>query len=335
MRKLASIRKVITVEDIKNSDYIELVIVDGWKVVSKKGEFKKGDLAVYFEIDSLLPKREEFSFLGESTLKKDSEGNEGYLLKSKKMRGQVSQGLLLPIDLFEELINTELEEGKDLTEILNVRKYEKPLPKQLMGKALGPIPGYIKKTDEERIQNLSSEYSELRKIEYYITEKLDGSSITIYKRGDRIGVCSRNLELIDSEEDIYWSTVKSLRIIDILSNSSLDNIALQGELIGPGINKNRYKLDNKDIYFFTIYDIKESKKVDKDSLINTLSKLGLKMVPILDQSYSLPETIDELLREADGKSQINPSTNREGLVIRSYDSDTSFKVISNKFLLKE
>lgn len=340
MRKLASFRKVIDIKPIQGADLIELASIDGWNVVVKRGEFKVGDIGVYFEIDSLLPLRPEFEFLNKSSIKESSDSTDskeiykGYLLKTKKLRGQVSQGLLLNPSLFDELKDIKLVEGFDLTDILGIRKYERPLPKEMYTRAKGSIPSYIEKTDEERIQNLYSCYEELKTKSYYLTEKLDGSSITIYKFEGKIGVCSRNIELLENDRDRYWDTVKSLDIISKLKNLPLDNIAIQGELLGEGINKNKYALHSNDIYFFTLFDISTSKKLHKKVLERVIFSMGLNIVPIIEENYKLPDTLEELLLLAEGSSILNPLTNREGLVIRTYDNQTSFKVISNKYLLK-
>ena len=128
-RKLASIRKVREIKPIEGADAIELAIVDGWQCVAKKGEFKVNDLCVYFEIDSFLPIKDEFEFLRKSSYKKMGEA-EGFRLKTIKLRGELSQGLIIPISNFNEDIQ-KMEEGTDLTDILEVQKYEQPIPAQL------------------------------------------------------------------------------------------------------------------------------------------------------------------------------------------------------------
>ena len=138
-RKLASIRKIGSVSPVEGADNIELVHVDGWQCISKKGDFKEGDFCVYFEIDSFLPIRPEFEFLRKSSYRKMG-GKEGFRLKTIRLRGQLSQGLAMPIQLFKELPYEGYElfkeddhgygNGYDVTETLGVTKYEPPIPAQ-------------------------------------------------------------------------------------------------------------------------------------------------------------------------------------------------------------
>ena len=120
-RKLASIQRIWKIEPIEGADRIELAYVLGWQCVVNKGQFKPMDLAVYFEIDSFLPIRPEYEFMRASSYKNTDIMGEGFRLKTQKFRGQVSQGLILPVSQFHE-IPTEIELGADVTEILKVRK---------------------------------------------------------------------------------------------------------------------------------------------------------------------------------------------------------------------
>ena len=213
MRKLASIQQIRDIQPIPNADAIEVVIINGWQVVAKKGEFKIGELCVYFEIDSFLPIKPEFEFLRKSCYKKMADGSKGFRLKTIKLRGQISQGLALPFDLF---INTKaafVEIGQDVTELLQVKKYEMPIPPALQGFAKGNFPSFIRKTDQERVQNIWYKLNEkYNHINFEVTLKLDGTSATYYYRDGEIGVCSRNLNLkIESEEDLVDSGITSSR----------------------------------------------------------------------------------------------------------------------------
>lgn len=147
-RKLASIRKITDIQPIPDADAIEVVVVGGWKVVTKKGEFSVGDLCVYCEIDSFLPILPQYEFLRKSSYKKLSTGEEGFRLRTIKLRGQVSQGLVLPISVLPG--GRELFEGMDVTEVLSITKYEPPIPASLAGKVKGLFPSFLHKTDEER-----------------------------------------------------------------------------------------------------------------------------------------------------------------------------------------
>lgn len=344
MRKLASIKVIDNIEPIEGADMIELATVGGWKVVvAKNVGHKVGDLVVYCEIDSFLPIEQEFEFLRKSSYKKMGD-EEGFRLKTIKLRGQVSQGLIIPVkDAYQiykrKTPNLDMTwfEGLDVTEMLGIVKFEPPIPANLAGKIKGNFPSFIQKTDEERVQNLKKEY-DVWKInsnhQFYIAEKLDGSSATFYLRDGVFGVCSRNLELTESEDNTFWKVARELKIEEKLQALGR-NIAIQGELIGEGIQKNPYKIKGHTVRFFNIFDIDNYKKMGLYDLSNIIENvMGLELVPILENPSILPDTIEELLNKAEGKSVLNNQTEREGFVIRSLDNTISFKAISNKFLLK-
>lgn len=339
-RKLASIKKIDTIEPIKGADKIELATVGGWKVViAKNVGHKEGDKVIYCEIDSFLPIREEFEFLRKSSYKKMSDGTEGFRLKTIRLKGQTSQGLILPIDvlLSSGVSSDDVYEGLDVTGTLNIIKYEPPIPAELSGKVKGNFPSFIKKTDEERVQNLKSEYEEWKNsnTEFYVTEKLDGSSATFYWKDGEFGVCSRNLELKETEGNTFWKVAREMMLEEKLKFYG-KNISLQGELIGEGLQKNPYKIKGHTVRFFNVFGIDNYEKVSFDTFNRIIQDLDLQTVPITAvPGFKLPKTVDELLIKSEGRSIMNDETEREGIVIRSRDNKISFKVISNKFLLKE
>lgn len=331
MRKLARIERVAKVLPIPDADSIEVATVQSWNVVIKKGEFKEGDLCVYCEIDSFLPVREEFEFLRKSSYKK-MEDKEGFRLRTLKLRGQVSQGLLLPLSIIDN--GQQYPVGYEVTDLLGITKYEPPIPAGTEGTIKGGFPSFISKTDEERIQNLADEYSSYKNTEFYATEKLDGTSITCYVYEGNFGVCQRNYEL-EEANNMYWETVARLGIKEKLMQLN-KNIALQGELIGPSIQGNPYQLKERTIKVFSVFDIDNGRYYKFEEFTALTKELSIDTVPLIETSMKLPETIDMLLQFADGKSALNPQTNREGLVLRSLSGVwISFKVISNQFLLSE
>jgi len=377
-RKLASIQKIREILPIEGADAIELAVVNSWKVVTKKGEFKPGDLCVYFEIDSFLPMEKDFEFLRKSSYKKMGD-LEGFRLKTIRLRGQVSQGLCLPLSILEKDDEMKIgiskqpwgdqlqlgpyddaiviEEGTDVTAYMCVLKYEPPIPAELSGKVKGGFPGFIRKTDEERIQNMTGHFERMKSGKYYVTEKLDGSSATYYFRDGVFGVCSRNLELADpgefipgtvlcddgverpKKENTFWKVAKELFIEEKLG--TLDqNYAIQGELIGEGIQGNPYRIKGHTVRIFNVFNIDTQEYLGLEEMREFLDKINvdsnpIEMVPILFEDYTLPETIEEILSQAEGKSVLNSGTEREGIVIRNRDKSISFKAISNNFLLKE
>jgi RNA ligase (TIGR02306 family) len=335
-RKLATVKRITDLRPIENADMIELASIGGWNVVvAKNVGHKVGDLVIYCEIDSFLPVREEFEFLRKSSYKKMGD-QEGFRLKTIRLRGQVSQGLILPMSVFGDFGWTAYE-GLDVTERLGIVKYEPPIPAELAGKVKGGFPSFIPKTDEERVQNLTSEYDGWRfqsKHQFYVTEKLDGSSATFYFKDGVFGVCSRNLELLETEGNTFWKVARQLKLEEWLGTHET-NYSIQGELIGESVQGNPYKIKGQTVRFYNAFNIDTQEYLGFPDFIKLIDSMGLETVPVLDINFMLPDTVEELLKYADAKSALNPNFDREGVVIRSLDRTISFKVISNKFLLNE
>jgi tRNA-binding EMAP/Myf-like protein len=358
-RKLASIRVISDLSPIEGADKIELATIDGWKiVVAKDVGHKVGDKVIYCEIDSFLPIRDEFEFLRKTSYKKMGD-QEGFRLKTIRLRGQVSQGLILPLSVLKstdvvkvKTVSTEwgeqyelfaedgepiVEVGDDVTEVLGIVKYEPPIPAELSGKVKGLFPSFLRKTDEERVQNLAKEYESYKltsEHKFYVTEKLDGSSSTFYLKDGVFGVCSRNLELTESEGNTFWKVARELDLENKMTSLGF-NVCLQGELIGEGIQGNPYKIKGQTVRFFNGYNIDTQENIPFLEFMFITQKLGLQTVPVLDFEFLLPETVNDMLNYAEAKSELNSNFDREGVVVRSYDRRISFKSISNKFLLNE
>jgi RNA ligase (TIGR02306 family) len=334
-RKLATVRIITDIKPIEGADMIELATVGGWNVVvAKNVTHKVGDMVVYCEIDSFLPIREEFEFLRKTSYKKMGD-QEGFRLKTIRLRGQVSQGLILPIHVLPLL--EMVHEGQDVTEMLGIVKYEPPIPAELAGKVKGQFPSFLRKTDEERVQNLVKEYEEYRyqsKHQFYITEKLDGSSATFYLNNGEFGVCSRNLELLETEGNTFWKVARETDLENKLRQYG-KNLSLQGELIGEGIQGNPYKIKGHTVQYFNVFDIDKQQRVTINDFLTIMDELNLDFVPYLEIPAMLPNTVEDMLKYAEGKSRLNSKTEREGVVVRSMDNTISFKAISNNFLLNE
>lgn len=350
MRKLASIRRVAEIKPIDGADAIEAIRVDGWWCVSKKNEFKVDDPCVYFEIDSFLPVRPEFEFLRKSCFRSTKNLGDGFRLKTVKLRGQISQGLCLPlVQVFGRNFMTNKGstyissiEGEDVTEILGVQKWEVPLPVQLAGVAKGNFPSFICKTDQERIQNCYNDLVNNYKDDLFkATLKLDGSSMTVYYNNGEFGVCSRNLDLKETEGNAYWKVARNYKFEEVMREYG-KNIAIQGELMGPGIQGNREKLTYHDVFVFDIWDIDEQcylSSVEKHDVLlhleDFMDNLEISKVPSIGYDYYLQKfSYDQLLQMSEIKSLTHPIA--EGIVYRSIvNPEVSFKVINNKFLMKE
>ena len=335
MRKMATLRKIDNILPIDGADAIETAIVDGWKIVIKKGEFTVGDLAVYCEIDSWIP-TELAPFLSKGKEPRVYEGIKGERLKTVKLRGQLSQGLLLNLDIVLPDTNS-FQEGDDVSEVLNIVKWDRPMPAQLAGLAKGNFPSLIPKTDQERVQNLVKEIEAAKSLQFEVTEKLEGSSMTVYMIDGEFGVCSRNMDLKRDESNSFWKVAIRDNIELKIRSMDMDNVAIQGELIGPGVQGNIYKLDSLEFRVFDMYNIKAGVYLSPKARQRYVELLGLNHVPVvflMDKDLGTG-SIDELLLWAEDKSKLNPKQEREGIVFKQVDGGMTFKAISNKYLLGE
>jgi len=329
MRKLSTVAKVLEVKPLENSDRLDVVKIRGWQVVTVRNKFKENDLCVYFEIDSLLPIKPEFEFLRKNCYVKQPEG---FRIKTIKLRGQLSQGLALSFsDL--NLDSSLYVEDSCLDKELGIQLYTPIIPASLSGKVLGNRPFFIPKTDQERVQNIWNDLQPLfEDLSFEETLKLDGASISVYFYNSRFGVCSRNMELLESENNAYWEVVRKYNLQEELTKLG-KNICLQGELMGEGIQKNREQINKRELFIYDIWDIDKQTYLGNKNRYYLCDKLKLNHVPIISTETSLKnETLDSLLERAKGKS-LN-SKIREGIVFKEVSGGISFKVINNDFLIK-
>lgn len=406
-RKLVTVRQISAIEDIPGADLIKVAQVEGWKVVVKAGEFQPGDLCVFFEVDSFLPMDDpRYAFLKKNAITWN--GIEGARLKTIRLRKQLSQGLALPLHLFPE-VEPHLDAPElrqiNFTGELGIMKWEKVLTGGQAAQAKGSFPSFLRKSDQERAQNMGNEIFGLGTFEYgglllsktpvtdeqiammpldalsracearrmvqldghyyhvkgpvleparyEVSLKMDGSSMTVFSVQDDIdlpvsyGVCSRNLELkLDDEGSPFVRLGKE--IIELLEDMDY-NVALQGELMGPGIQGNREGFLEPQFFIYNIFDITTHEFMTPlqrmmwiqsaaATATNLLGKPDLiKHVPILHESVTLEElgitNMDELLAFGVGPSLKHPV--REGLVFKAHDGRHQFKVISNLYLEQE
>ena len=335
-RTLATLEYITALTPIEGADAIESATVRGWNVVVKKGEFAVGDPVIYFEIDSLLPLADErFAFLaprGEKTV----DGTRGHVLKTIRLRGTYSQGLVLPAALFPEV--DECLDGITFAGRLGVTKYEEPVPAEMEGKAAGPFPrDFAPKTTVERAQNLTNVWDVLHRLPFIATEKIDGTSTTFINDGGRLRVAGRNWEYTEpaspGEETVPWRIAREYRILDKLP----EGWAVQGEIYGAGVApKNRLKINGKRFAAFNVLD--HGVPVPRGAWP---FGIGLMSAPVL--KLRLPATVAEAVEQANGlESVITRGVQAEGIVwhsaagasIPELGGRTAFKVINNKWLLK-
>lgn len=335
LRKMATIRRIDNIEPIDGADNIVLASIGGWKVVvAIESGFKAGDLAIYCEIDSWIP-HSIAPFLSKGNFPRVYDGIEGQRLKTIKLRGQLSQGLLLPVSLAGEHVSNE---GDDVSEILGIRKWEAQVPAQLAGLCRGSFPSFGRKTDQNRIQNLFREFNRYKESGFLfeVTEKLEGSSMSVYLHENEFGVCSRNINLKETEDNTFWSVARKLSLEEKLRSFDCGGLMLQGELVGPGIQGNIYNLHEHNFFLFDVFDTVRQHYYSNEEKRVFLDKMPkIHYVPVINNETPLPETIDEVVAMADGESKLS-KVRREGIVFKFiHDPGISFKAISNKYLLKQ
>jgi len=331
MRILAAIRKVDEIRPIEGADAIELAVFGGWQVVVRKTqEIRPGMLVVYCEIDSVFPEQPQYEFLRQDKFR----------LRTKKFRGALSQGIVFKID--EVLPVGKYAAGDEVTEILGITLYEPPIPASIAGEVVGAYPGRVPKTDEERVQNL--DLAAFAGMSFFVTEKVDGTSSSFILDEVGLHVCGRNWEFRETPEQTFWKLARQydieakLRAYHARTGSYL---AIQGEVLGYGIQSNVYGLKGQDIFIFNIFDITRQRYLSATAYSELRDEFGLKGVPVVAERFSI-DGFDhaQLLAYAEGKSLLHPQAEREGVVFRSVDETPSnqgkisFKAISNKYLLK-
>ena len=343
-RKLASIQKIISIEPIEGADRIELAHVLGWQCVVNKGQFKPEDMAVYFEIDSFLPIRPEYEFLRASSYKKSDVWGEGFRLRTMNFRGQISQGLLLPVSQFEEIAEGA-QVGDDVTEILGVRKWEIEERITSGGTVIGTLPSDIPHTDETRVQENPELIKAFSGLEYYISTKMDGSSHSIGIDEHGFHVTGHNYEFKNDGSSAFYNLVNDRgykeKMEQYITEQGIKTLTIQGELCAPGIQKNRLRLKKPEWYVFTVRV--DGKRVGLNRMLEICKKLNMTSVPIEEVGTDLPlkyPTVESLLKRADG--DYPNGGKKEGIVIRPTEpvfcslisAALSMKVVSNKYLLK-
>jgi RNA ligase (TIGR02306 family) len=359
IRKLASIRKIDNIQPIVGADAIEVATLGGWKVVVKVGEFKIGDLAIYIEIDSWVPESLA-PFLTKGQNAKEYEGIVGNRLRTVTLRGQISQGLLLKLDMKDgryfmtdkNNAAVEVHEGDNVSEHLGIVKWEPAIPAELAGEMVGYFPSFGKKTDAERIQNIDAEtLNSYMDLEFEITVKRDGSSCSIYHYDaipeNQVGVCSRNinLKITPDASNTFVKMFNELDCENVLRSLGM-NVMIQAELFGPGIQDNFEKVSKHTLEVFNVYDIDKQRDLVRDERLQVISAFNavagydaLKSVPVvaITQLKNIGTTHDELLEAADGPSA-GAGRFREGLVYKSTSlvdgKVVVFKTVSNLYLNK-
>jgi len=325
--KLASIQVITDIRPIEGADRIEAATVLGYQTVIKKGEFRPGDLCVWHEPDTVAAEKPEYEFLRK----------QGFRLKVSRFKGQVSQGLALPLAVVQA---ASYAVGDDVTDLTGIRKYEKPLSPNLIGVAKGAFPSWMPKTDEPNLRSFPEALGEFTGRECVITQKVDGTSGTYYLRGGEFGVCTRNLELLDDRASMFWRVAREHCVREALATLGGD-FAIQGEVHGEGIQGNHLGVKGVSFAVFNLFNIATHDYANHTALANFCKANSLPMVREVwrgEFRFTLPELVE--LASAQDYASGRPA---EGIVIRPVEEARSrilesgrlsAKVISERYALK-
>lgn len=344
---LATIERVKEVQYHPNADKLDIIKVLGYDAIVGRDQYKVGDLVVFIQPDSILPQDKSWC---NDLLRYTSRGR----IRAVRLRGEWSMGLVVDIHhangltLFENeelVVQGDLTEGVDVTELLGVTKYEPALPNNLH--ARGGLPFQIPKTDEERWQNLRG-LDKLVGQEVDVTLKIDGSSATYYcllgghwpgEDQTKVGLCSRSLELKLGEDDNgqaynsrWHEAEKRYNILHRLRAYCEErgvSLALRGEVYGEEIqafNHNPHSKQPVNFAAFSVYNIgdKHYEEIDDEYYFTSVAEaLGIPTVPVLEADVTLTKELidkyDRDLKKVDGQPF-------EGVVIKH--AGGSFKIIN-------
>lgn len=350
VRKIASVQKISMIIKTKTSEQAQ---VNGWTCFVVPNTFKIYQHVAYLEIDTFIFKESEYfekikSFIPDDASMIETTDN-GFFLKTmqSKSSGLVSQGLILPLDIFN--LPQDIEIGTDISKQIGVVKYDDetsmPMPTQVI---TNDFPIWIPKSDQMRIQNFTM-LPEYQAIEFEVSQKLDGTSMTVYHKDGFVGICSRNKIVAVYNGSMF------IRISDpgfpmerIVTESGLGNtllsmkknIAIQAELTGPTIQQGATSVFLMNIY--DIYDISMHRYMTPDerlSFIDQIKNSKIVSVPIVKRRFRVFELLQSsediyanILKFAD---DVFRQEKCEGLVFKSEtDVRLSFKAVSNEYLLE-
>ena len=328
MNNLATIQKIREILSHNNADALEIAKVLGWQVVVKKGEFKAGNLCVYVCIDSVVPETPEFEFLR----------NKHFRIKPIRLRGEESAGICFPLSILGDKVPRKpctdlspdgphfylVNEGDDVTNLLHVTHYEKPIPAELAGQAVGMFPSFLIITDEDNLRTYPDALPELWGHPYYITHKDDGCSGTFFINAGEFGVCSRRIHLKESEGNGFWRMARKYDLANILMKEFGDEAwAIQGEVCGPGIQDNHVGLTELELHVFNLFDIKARSYANYNKLVEFCKKYNLvRVTDIIGEGAAFGFNIEELVKLASEQKYPNGCP-AEGIVIRPQEGFTS------------
>ena len=343
--KLATIEKIHTIIDHPNADTLSCAFVKAWPVVVKKGQFKENELIVFIQIDSIVPKENSyFSFMEK----------QHYRVWSAKFRKAPSQGLVCPLSILDGLVPMQQASdlmpdvkypivyvGDDVTELLGITKYEKPLDVSMCGDAKGGFPTHlIPITDEDNLLNNPETLNEFMSEECYLTVKADGSSMTIIYENGEVRVCSRRLE--QKEGTGFWKIAEKYDLPTKLKTLKM-NVAIQAEACGGKIQGNPLGLSEPSMFVFNIRDLTTGKWDGYYELVNFCSGLNIPPVQLVCEPFIFDDTwtiakLQEIANKVTYTTAKGEIKKGEGVVLRPVKPKYSGilgKLLSVKILNQE
>lgn len=349
-RRLARFVSIEALNPIEGADRIEVATVEGWKVVVQKGLYEVMDQAVYCEIDSVLP-LEYFP---------DLEKVKGRI-KTIRLRGQISQGFLIPASKVIDILESQgyvhksydcggdiwakadkpvvywMDEEQDVAPMLGILKYEPPVTFK-DGETKGSFPTHLlPKTDEERVQSNLDFIEMFRGKPWVATVKYDGSSGTFGREDGEFFACSRNLMKKDGD-NVFWNMARKYNIEEGLKGA-YESYIVQGEVVGPGVQKNYLGLKEIEFHVFRVYNTIAKRYLTYDERTRFCADIGLPHVALDSRGDAFDFDLDTLMSRAEAKYP-GTTNEREGLVYEvdhfvdtEFGGHCSFKTISNAFLI--
>jgi len=323
-RALAYVAKIGSIKPIEKADKIECASVNGWSVVVPRDVYHTGDMVLFIEVDAMVP-ASLVPFLAK-------DGEQFVRIKTRKMRGQVSQGLIMELPT-----GISPEENTDLTSMLNIKLYEEE-PNE---NGYESFPTHLfPKTSAERLQNIDAkEWAEMyADDEWEITRKMDGSSMTVAFHDRDVYVCSRNF-VVNNANNQYTHVFNQSGLMNMRKHG---NVAIQGELVGPKIQNNReaktfpHLLNEQWFYVFGVYSIDQQCYIPNyRNMFENESLHNVAIVPLHGvEKFSKEDwetgSIARILAE---KGYLKADS--EGVVVRNKRKpDVLFKVVNAEYLLK-
>lgn len=321
-----SVEKIGKIWEHTNADSLEMASLEGkdFDFVVAKGNLRVGDKVVYFPVDALLPEWVSIVLGVQGKLA----GSAHNRIKTVKLRGNISQGVVAPVTEFlTPSVAENVPVGTDLATMLGIVKYEPPVVSSHAGNLIG-FPDFMHVYDIESAQNYTNIVDKIRTGKAYISEKLEGSNWAASIEADgTIRVYSRNYEIqpIEGHTHDWWKALYSNGLDQVLRNiksfydlsgTPVQHIVLRGEIVGSNVQGDYYGLKKQDVYMFDL--VVNQKYLSVEEFFSMARQTGFKTVPILAKDVTLDSWLDgKGIKEAsDGQSMLNPNKLREGIVIK-------------------